>query len=78
MDYLDDCNICEGQINVGDKVIVTSDAEMVADAEPEHGRTAEFELPENENYRGVYCSECWDLMMTYEWNADGFNGLLQR
>jgi hypothetical protein len=67
MDNLNCCNVCEGQINVEDRVIVTSDAEMVAEAEPEHGRTAEFELPEHENYRGVYCPECWEELMSLEY-----------
>ena len=67
MDKLDCCNVCEVQINVEDKVIVTSDAEMVADAEPENSRSAEFELPEYENYRGVYCPECWEELMSLEY-----------
>ena len=65
MDNLDCCNVCEVQIVVEDKVIVTSDAKMVA--EPEEDETAAFDLSDDENYRGVYCPECWEEMMSFEY-----------
>lgn len=65
MDNLDCCNVCEVQIKVEDKVIVTSDAKMVA--EPDEDETAAFDLSDDENYRGVYCPECWEEMMSFEY-----------
>jgi len=68
MDYLNCCNVCEKEINIDDKVVVTSDATVVDEAVVgEH--TTEFELPDNENYRGVYCPECWEELRSYEYTV---------
>ena len=68
MDYLDCCNVCEKQIDVGNSVIVTSDATMVAEPDKDrYGHSAEFELPDDENYRGVYCPDCWQELLRLEY-----------
>jgi hypothetical protein len=62
MDYLDCCNVCEGKINIDDDVIVVSDATVVDEAVVGEHAT-EFELPDNEPYRKVYCLDCWWLVV---------------
>lgn len=52
MDYLDCCNVCEKQIDVGNAVIVTSDATMVA---------------VGVQRQGVYCPDCWQELLRLEY-----------
>ncbi len=57
----DTCFVCRGKISEGDHVIATED---VTCTKAEKDEFHEFEPWEANPYRGVYCPECWDSIMS--------------
>ena len=58
MDYLDTCFLCDTPLEFDDRVVLVLDGTVVALAEIED-RTTVFEQ-DDDNYRGVYCLDCYD------------------
>tara|TARA_R110002020_G_scaffold285063_4_gene500628 strand:+ start:406 stop:675 length:270 start_codon:yes stop_codon:yes gene_type:complete len=63
MDLLDSCFVCDTGIKEGDDVIVTDNAKVLEKADWESGSACVFETSDQEPYRGVYCPDCWLLMV---------------
>ena len=57
----DTCFVCRGKISEGDHVIATDD---VTCTKAEKDEFHEFEPWDANPYRGVYCPECWDSIMS--------------
>lgn len=57
------CFCCYKAIKEGDHVVVTDD--VTCTEESTNNEPALFETWDYNPYRGVYCTDCWDHIVTY-------------